>query len=356
MRKFLIKTVLFVIPILLFITGVNSYSWHKYNTGDVEREMVKNILNDKYITNLAQYNDRLFQKLIVEQKDSLPREIVLGSSRSMQLTHEFATLKPFYNSSVYGGQINDMLAIYNIYEENNAPIERIILNVDPWIFKEDDIVFSCSYPLQDQYFKMCEEIGTKPRYRIGGIDILIHLISLKEFFSSLRSLYRPAGAYEAGAVLFKPTTDSLGSGETEYLDGSYSVFEQERNHTREELLAIDADYHINKKFTAFNQSQVREFENFVLYLKNKGVHVVLLFAPFHPLVYERSLTKDKMSLKTERYVKTFAANNNIETLGSYNPHLYNLEVIEFLNGGHPKKTAFYSIFNTKKVTDKRNSQ
>lgn len=317
---------------------------HQRNIGVIEQQMCDNILQGKYVTNLIKYNDRLFQRLMIAQMDSLPCEIVLGSSRAMQITNEFATLHPFYNSAVFGGVLEDIMGVYNMYETHKAPIKRIIIGVDPWIFKEDKTLIE-SYTLEDDYKEMCHKIGSDSYVTNSLLGYVNQLSNISMLKSTMIGIVKQK--IFPDRTLFKPTTDSLNIGETEYTDGAYSVSQQEREQSREKLLNIDVNHHLNHNFTILNQAKIDQFEKFIHYIKTQGKEVILVFAPYHPLVWEQVSTKDPMVIETYNHVTNFAAKNKIEVAGSYDPNIFDFDVIDFINGGHPKKQVFYKILNKK---------
>lgn len=329
-----------ILPGLVLVLSVNGAADYLNNRGETERRMVRIIVGGSYVTGLDKYNDRLFQKLMVEEgMDNLPEEIVLGSSRAMQITHEFSHYDRFYNSALFGGYLDDMVAVYGLYEEAGAPLKRVVIGIDPWIFRGEKVREYRT--LAGQYRSMAAKIGVlAPRSctfwdEAGG---LVCVSRVGESFRNILRYLRP----EAG--MFVATRDSLNTGATEYPDGSYSVTEAERNASREELTHFDVNRHLDKNFTQLSKYEQELFMKFVGYLKNKGIEVVLVFAPYHPVVWERVKISDRMVLETERVVREFAAESNIEVLGTYDPTVYDLDVMAFINGGHPKKEVFYHVY------------
>lgn len=336
MKKFLIKTLLITLPILTIVITINIYSKHQDCNGLVEQKMVNTIKSGYNVTNLSKYNDRMFQKLMIEQMDTLPEQIVLGSSRAMQITHNYKSYEHFYNSAVFGGYLEDMLALYAIYEANQAPLKNIIIGIDPWIFKGDEN--KAGGTLYDRYDYMCSvlqiEIPNKVSHKIS---ILTDYLSLSNIWPTIQTMVSNKNK------LFTPTMDSLCIGETEYIDGSYSVTKDEREASRSELTHIDISHHINKNFIQLNLKEIEIFEKFTLHLQNKGLNITFVFAPIHPVVWQKVLIDDKMVIATEKLVKDFATKHQMEVMGTFDPTIYGFDVMDFINGGHPKRQVFDSI-------------
>lgn len=330
-------------PVLMVTAGINGTADYMKNCGRTEWRMANIIAGGSYVTGLAKYNDRLFLKALIGQMDSLPQEVVLGSSRVMQITHEFAKYGRFYNSAVFGAQLEDIVGVYGLYEMNGAPLERVIIGIDPWIFRGDS---GREYEtLNEQFRAICVKIGIPVPLELPLWSRFDKLVSVSKVRESLGYISTMVWS-DAGQ--FVPTKDSLNIGATEYSDGSYSVSEAERNVSREELTHFDMNAHLNKGFTRLSDYQQELFRKFVLYLKGRNMEVVLLFVPYHPLVWERVRVSDRMVLETERVVRKFAADNNIQVLGTYDPAVYKLDVMSFLNGGHPKKEVFDYVFGEKR--------
>lgn len=326
---------------LVLIVSVNGTADYMSDKGETERRMVSILAGGgAYVTGLGKYNDRLFQKLMVEERmDSLPEEIVLGSSRAMQITHEFSRYDRFYNCALFGGYLDDMVAVYGLYEEADAPLKRVVIGIDPWIFKGDKVREYKT--LTGQYKNMAVKIGVTVPAGCPVWDKAGRLVSVSRVGESLRNILSHL-RQEPG--VFAATQDSLNTGATEYPDGSYSVTEAERNATREELTHFDVNRHLSKDFTQLSEYEQELFRKFIYYLKNKGIEVVLVFAPYHPVVWDRVKMSDRMVLETERVVRKLAAENHIEVLGTYDPTIYGLDVMAFINGGHPKKEVFYYVY------------
>lgn len=340
MKKFIWRTAAFAFPVLMIMIGINGTAAYIKSRGVTERRMADNIAQGYYVTNLAKYDDRLFQKFLIERMDSLPEEIVLGSSRSMQITHQFAVYDKFYNSSLFGAYVDEIAAVYDLYERRGAPLKRVVIGIDPWIFRGDrDREYMT---LEQEYKEISARLQVSVLRRSSCWRYVDRLISPSRIGESLRFL---AQVIRPDSELFVATLDSLNTGATEYSDGSYSVTEAERKVSREELTVFDVNRHLGHNFTHLSEDEQRFFKKFVLYLKNKGIEVVLVFAPYHPVVWDYVPQADSMVIKTERVVRKFAEENGIEVIGTYDPSVYGLDVTAFINGGHPKKEVFEYLFS-----------
>ena len=99
----------------------------------------KELVNGNMIAGLKDYDDRLFQELIIKNQTSKINAIAVGSSRTMQIRKSY--LKTFngnfFNHSVSGASLEDYISIVNIYESVRGYIPKnIIIGIDPWVFNK----------------------------------------------------------------------------------------------------------------------------------------------------------------------------------------------------------------------------
>jgi hypothetical protein len=84
------------------------------------------------------YNDRTLQRLLAAGRNIPPDLLVLGSSTSLELTADnfCVPAKGYFNASVSGATLKDLLAIYWLYSRNGAP-RRILVEITPLLFRPD---------------------------------------------------------------------------------------------------------------------------------------------------------------------------------------------------------------------------
>src|SRR5690606_22220124 len=91
------------------------------------------ILVGNNVTNIENYDERTLQRNIINNHHICPQVLVLGSSRTMLINSREFIGKTFFNNSVSGASIEDIVAIYQMYDNRKCYPGKIILALDPWI-------------------------------------------------------------------------------------------------------------------------------------------------------------------------------------------------------------------------------
>jgi hypothetical protein len=103
---------------------------------DHEKEIAR-IVGEGNNVNISNYEERLFQEELITNLDFSPDIVIIGSSRIMQLNKDIFPGSRIINNSVCGASLEDLIAIYQIYKENNKLPEQIFIGIDPWTFQKD---------------------------------------------------------------------------------------------------------------------------------------------------------------------------------------------------------------------------
>ena len=92
-----------------------------------EKKMVEIVNQGFFVTNLTNYDERLHQLEFINALNYSPDVIILGSSRTMLINSNHFIDENLINNSVSSACINDIIAIYQIYKENNLQPKKIII-------------------------------------------------------------------------------------------------------------------------------------------------------------------------------------------------------------------------------------
>ena len=133
MKKFILKLIMALAPILLFVISVNYFGdAAKLFSKDYEKKIADQIIEGKNVTNINNYNERLLNKYLINNSLFCPDILVIGSSRVMLLNSSDFKEQTFFNNGVSGASIQDLLAIYEMYEQKKCLPKKIIIGLDPW--------------------------------------------------------------------------------------------------------------------------------------------------------------------------------------------------------------------------------
>ncbi|MDR3564212.1 MAG: hypothetical protein P4N59_22635 [Negativicutes bacterium] len=127
--------VLSICAVCLAIVGFMSVALDPAHVFDAKyaKDIADILLREKNAANVANYDDRRFQRYFIQNNKAGKDIIVFGSSRSLQIDNSIFPGHSFFNHSVFGASLEDHIAIYQLYREQNRLPRTIIIGVDPWI-------------------------------------------------------------------------------------------------------------------------------------------------------------------------------------------------------------------------------
>lgn len=342
MKKFINKTILFVLPVFILIVSVNYFGdAARLFANDYEKGMAEIISNGYNVTNISNFDERLFQKEIIFNKNVIqPDIVVLGSSRSMHINSNLFPNTSFFNSSVSGASIEDLIGIYQLYKENNKLPKKIIIGIDPWMFKENKNNTGRWKSISEYYYNF---YGIKKTTQ--SFDKYKELYSISYFQSSLKLIPNLFLSENEPAQ----TKNKYNKLNTKLTDGSLVYGVSFRDATQSEIDAkikkyIKGDIYNIEGMHEISKNKFKEFEKLINELKNNKLEIVFFLAPYAPTVYDFLEKKYKVVIEVEKVIRDFAILKNIQIYGSYDPYLFDLDKTCFYDGMHCKENAINEIF------------
>jgi len=340
MKKFIYKATIITLPVLILLLLVNYFGdAARLFDSDYEKQMAKIVASNKYVTNIENYDERLFQKELISDKNIQPNLVIIGSSRTMLINSDLFPSALLFNNSVSGASIEDIVSIYELYKFNKKSPQKIIIGIDPWTFNENNgqkrwqSISAYYYSFQNT---INQENTTYFKYK--------ELFSFSYFQSSLKMI----PCFIAGNANPKSTKETHNLLATKLTDGSFVYGEQYRNANQ-----IEIDNKINSYLTggiysieAFDNISVRilnEFEKLIIDMKENGIEIEFFLAPYAPVVYDKIQKKYPMVLKSEEMINDFASSNNIKLYGSFNPYILGMDKTYFYDGMHCKEVGIEMI-------------
>jgi hypothetical protein len=339
MKKFICKSVFASLPILLLLISVNYFGdAAKLFDTKYERRMVEIINSGHNVTNISNYNDRLFLEELVLTKQEVPEIIVIGSSRTKFISSEYFPKKKLLNNSVNGASIQDLIAIYQMYKENNLLPEKIILGIDPWTFNENN--GQTRWESLEPYYNRFQTNGSKNGFEYSSFKKYIELLSMSYFQSSFKNLPKTlAGQSDPIA-----TDEKYNETNTKLIDGSLTYEKKRRKASQEEINSIIQKYLVDKVysiegFEKISEKHWKEFQTLISELEKNNIQVEIFLCPYAPIVYEEVMKNYPMVLVAENMIRDFTTNNKIKLYGSFNPMAFGLNETHFYDGMHCKESG-----------------
>lgn len=352
MKKF-IKKIVLLLPILIILILTNYFVDPGnifYKHGFYERGVAAIISSGKNVENLANYDERLLQKFYIDKLKKEKELVILGSSRAMQISSDIVSEKNMFNSSVSGASLEDLIAIYGIYREQNVLPKKIILGLDPWMMNRGNNQTRWK-SLEDYYLYILNEVGILDKKKDLIQEKYLELVSLSYFQNAIDELKKGESVdYTATDLKYSKTNVKLA-------DGSLTYNEEFRKRSVEEVRKIAVSYASSKPiynlggFSKIDEQYKREFEEFINLIQKDGVEVEFYFSPYHPFVYKTLMDSSDYRIvnEVEKYFTKFAIDKKINIRGSYNPEKVNCSEEDFYDGMHIKPEGVMKIYNTKTV-------
>lgn len=270
--------------------------------------------------------------------------ILLGSSRSMQISQSTLKKNSFYNLSVSGGcTIEDYLSEVYILESLNKIPNYLLLEVSPSMFNN----YTRHHQYQDwgnsyEYMKDMitgGELIKKDESSLLGIQYK-DLIAPSYFQYNFQQLLEGNRTYIIATDLYD--NDLL---PTQHVDGSYAysreyqkMYDTDAIYESIEETCKNRNVFFCKNFESLDYEVVNEFELLISYLENKGINISFYLPPYSEYMYDYICNDDYYHsiLEVEDYILAFSRDNSIQVYGSYNPTNSHLQLSDQYDAYHIK--------------------
>lgn len=315
-----------------------------------EREVALELLLGQNIANFEQMDERQINALYVQNLDSPLNTVVLGSSRVLQLNTTIAGTDSFYNLGMTGADFKDLLGTYYLFERADKLPKNIVIGLDPWLLNADEtaIDYRSDKELYNEF--LTTQLGIKTDYEPEDSTALWKaMISPSYFQGNLEYYFRDRQLEKKPEVVSGDLYDY--STEIKMFDGSvlYNASFRESSQEAIDTSARDsgATFLRMQNYYEPDAGLCELFDLFISHVQSKGVNVIFLMSPYHPITYSYvSERADVYSgfFKTEQWFTNYALENNIPLYGTYNPYISDCWYDDFYDGFHIKGEALSRVF------------
>lgn len=346
MRRFIYKSLIISLPILFLLIIVNYFGdGARIFDSEYEKEMADILFNGSFVTNISNYDERVFQKELINRMNNAPEILVLGSSRTMLINSAYFPNQTFFNNSVSGASIEDIIALFQIYKVRNILPKKIIIGIDPWLLNENN---GQSRWKSLEYFYNIYNKQNDSQITTSSLHKYGELFSMSYFQASIKGIPK----LFFGTTRPIPTQEKFNATNTKLSDGSLVYSADYRNATQN-IINSKIDGYINgniysiENFESISDDIWFEFQEFISTLKKENITVEFFLCPYAPKVYEKVSISYPNVEKSENLIVGFAKANGIKVYGSFDPYGLGFDETYFYDGMHCKEKGIEEILNVK---------
>lgn len=360
------------LPLILLVASTNFFidPANIFKNRKFEKEIIDTLKSGKnvgFTVTMSQLDEVAFVEDLSAYVFSPIDILVLGSSRAFSIGSEIFPAKRFLNASISSLKLGDLLGLYEIFENKSIVVKNLILSLDPDLFVLDFMPRSSLYL---GFIEMSKKIGVDFNY-LGISNLYLNLIKIKilkciEIFSPayFQDSFKLILAKQFGYNGLKfndstinlrkqdwyPTYDSSAIGGLIFPDGSRefcSLLTSDAYDTAEYIKKCSFDMERIKKKKFYIKPESRFiFEKFIKYLETKNINVIFYLPPHHRFTYsyETGLNPNSAVLRSELYLRSFALDNAIQVVGSFDPYFIGINNDEMIDHHHPKRATAAKLF------------
>lgn len=311
-----------------------------------EQKLVEILVSGKNAANVENMEDRRFLQLYSEARTQPIDTLVLGSSRTMQISPAVTGDENTLAASVTGSDLRDVINSYFLFEDRGFTPDTVVLSLEMWYLSEGNLDNRAH---TDGYEKFCKQMGLKP-LRTGTV----RRSQLKNFFSF--SYFQSSVEYLIKNKMKKPLPvaieDRWADTPVKRVDGTYGydrkIREQPKSQVDQSVKDKKVIDFIAEDFSGISMELYDQLDAFIGYLQQKGITVRLLISPVHPGYYHLMQSKPDVyaqAFESERLYRELAAKYGIGLYGSLNPDVLGVTEDDFYDAIHPKEEALMRYYD-----------
>lgn len=344
--KQLIRTLLLLAAFLAVVFGVNfvvdpaNVFYHAYE------ETVSDILASGHsAAGVENMDDRRFLQLYAQKRTTALNTLILGSSRTMQITSAVTGDPNSFVAGVTGSDLRDCISAYFLFEKAGFDPSTVVLSLEFWYLSRGNLD---SRALTDGYNEFCRQQEITP-VKTGSAQ----LSKLKNFFSF--PYFQSSVEYLAKGrkkTLPSETDEKYAELAVKRPDGSYGYEKALREASQTEVDRHAADKRVADNlaagFTHVDENLCAALKAFVQYLTSEGKEVRILLSPVHPDYYALMLEQPEtyqIVFEAQRYYHALGEAYKVPVYGSYDPAALGITNADFYDEIHPTEQALMGYYN-----------
>ena len=238
----------------------------------------------------------------------------------------------------------DLMGTYYLFEQRGAVPQNIIIGVDPWVFGGEDAVDPRSDKALYAEF-LLRDLGIETDFETEDPTMKWEALyspsyfqgNLTYFLSARGEVVQPQAV--EGDVMNQDTEVMRSDGSIVY---SRSFRTQPQEAVDAAALGQTSNFFRVEYYEEPEEERIELFTKFVQYLQGKGIRVVFLLSPYHPIAYDNAMKNAEHYsgfVATEPLIRRIAKQLDVPVYGSYNPYAMGLTNADFYDGIHVRSEA-----------------
>ena len=316
---------------------------------DAEREIAGALLAGHYVTDITNYDDRTIHRELALMRRTPVDVLALGSSRVQPLgAGAFPGAASFANAGVSGGSLDDVLAMYEPWDDAVRRPRRIVLEVDPWMLGAEDqaaawgsvagararMLARLGLPAPPRWERLVIAVRTLTRlaspeyFRLALFSVRHHGLRGVPFVIADREQHAQKTMHPDGSLTWMPTTSAEAEGFA-------------RSYVRATLPG-DVRYHGLERTQGARAEQV--LARLLRHMLSSGAAVTVLLGPYQPVTWSAFARQPVSPLfVAEQRFRALAAGAGARVTGSYDPARCGMTKEDFFDESHARPAALARV-------------
>jgi len=327
-----------LIPVIIFLLTLSYLSKNFFSSDSKNgtEAYLARLLSTSEAVYEPKLNERYFIKYRILHETLDPKNLIIGSSRLMQVNSKINNDYNL-NLSVSGASIEDHIAITGMALNKFNP-NTILLGADPWLFNKFNNQVRWK-SLSKEYNLTLENIkNNNDKNKI--INFYLNENKFSFFEIILNNTYKFLNIRNLKLDL---KNDNIINNESAIIlrNGMRIYGKKDRTGIYNDRVI---SYSLEKY--EFSDEKYKIYKEFIQYLKNfHNKNVILVLSPYNQNSYDLTLNTKPFFQDLEKSFLNLAKEIKISIIGSYNPKIFNCYRNDFYDYQHPKEVCMSKIIN-----------
>jgi hypothetical protein len=302
-----------------------------------EAAMARALASGHNVTDLGNFNDRSIERSLAALRTGRADVLTLGSSRMQPMPASAFPGKAFINGAMQGGILDDMIAVYGLYDTDARRPRRVVVNVDPWTESFDGMASWSALASERTAVLRKSGIPVSPLRERAAIAVkAVKQLAAPEYFRLSVFSFRH---YGHRGIMWRATDSAQNTEKTKLPSGTvvWQVVSEDSAAARA-LRFSRYDIRLDPRFQrldARTPGRKDALEKFVRYMRSEGVEVTVLLVPFPPEMYDAFVALPGYSVRSvEAELRAMAARTGSTVVGSYDPRPLGITTRDFFDEDH----------------------